>query len=808
MRDSEGFIWISTQDGLTKYNGTHFIQYNYDRKDENSIAHNYVWKTFEDSRNNIWIGLFGGGLCRFDKAKNKFDRFDDFGTIANHGMRTFDQFNDSTLLVGTDHGLYLFDLNTYSFISDTTFQKNQFEKGLIHTHSMEVIGNQIAVAGENGGYILSPLTNEVMKIDPSTLGMEKIKFIKKIKEDKYLVADKNIFLKASFDSENRRFIIDQKFISKYDISVNDMSIDKSGNILLVSEEGLFKLSFENQSKFLIPFDQPEKNMLVDKVGYCVEEIEPNLKWVGTKTNIYEFSEQKKPFHHILREQLCATAVLGMDEDSNGNLWIATRRGLGRIKNFNRPMDEWEYFCYNKNSNPELRNEYILNIKIIGDKILVGYRKNGFAILTIENNNQVYFHDPPQTVDELTSSGSVSNFLKDQNNNIWISTSGNGVIKWNYDNPSDILQFKNADGHSDVLSHNYNFGFEEIDNDWVAVATAAGISMIHKETDSTYQILSGKDSLSLSGNFVMDFHRDAKNQIWVCTDGGINLWLENNTFKSWTKNEGLPNDIIYGMLEFEDQLWICSNKGLVRIENNEIKKFKVFSTEDDILNEEHNQFSFLRSKDDKLLFGGKRGITYFDPNDIKQNDIEATPVIESFLLFNKDGNSKLKNHINYTDELILNHNENFLSFDLAALSYNKSDLNQYRYRLSPLNEEWIEMGKRNFFSLNGLAPGRYKLSIQSSNNDGVWSKHTKSMDILIKNPFYSRWYSWLFYALVLGGIVYAFYKMKIDHITNLAIVREEERTKIRERSARDFHDEVGSLVTKAEFTQSIFTYRYA
>ena len=89
---------------------------------------------------------------------------------------------------------------------------------------------------------------------------------------------------------------------------------------------------------------------------------------------------------------------------------------------------------------------------------------------------------------------------------------------------------------------------------------------------------------------------------------------------------------------------------------------------------------------------------------------------------------------------------------------------------------------------------YNLSIQSSNNDGIWGSEIKSMDILIKRPIYSRWYAWLIYGLILLSLIYAFYKMKINHITNLSKAREEERTKIRERSARDFHDEVGSLVT--------------
>ena len=188
-------------------------------------------------------------------------------------------------------------------------------------------------------------------------------------------------------------------------------------------------------------------------------------------------------------------------------------------------------------------------------------------------------------------------------------------------------------------------------------------------------------------------------------------------------------------------------------------------------------------------------TYFNPNEITPNKQNAEVVIEDFFVFNESGSAFLDNHVNYAEELVLDHDQNFLSFDLSSLSYFKSDQNQYRYRLQPLNDEWIDMKNRNFISLNGLSPGNYTLSIQASNNDKVWGHKIKSINIHIKQPLYARWYAWLFYILVIASLIYTYYRMRINHITNLALAREDERTKIRERSARDFHDEVGSLVTK-------------
>lgn len=795
MRDSEGFIWISTQDGLTKYNGTHYIQYNYDRRDSNSIAHNYVWTTFEDSHKNLWVGLFGGGLCRFNKAEEKFYRYTDYGTIKDHGIRTFDQLNDSTLIVGTDHGLYLFDLFNYEFCSTEEFLTNQFKIDYYHSHSIGVFDKDVIVAGENGGYILTPSTNKVEKINPTLLDLEKIRFIKKIGPNRLFIADHTNLLIVRYLQSEKKFEPELRLKSNTSLDINDLEKLQDSVFLLASEEGLYILDFALQQIDLIAHDIPKENNLRDKVAYSIAEIEPDLFWIGTKTNIYEYSQKPNNFQHILSEQLCGSAILGMTEDNNGNLWVCTRRGIGRIKNFHLSKERWEYFCYDSKTNPEMRNEYVLNVDVIKDMILVGYRKNGFSRLLLSNEDNIHLIDPPSKVDSITKNGSVSNFLLDSDNFIWISTSGNGVVKWNYKNQNQAVCYKNQDGHTDVLPHNYTFGFEQINDSWIAVATAAGIGVIHRQIDSTYSIVSGNDSTSLSGNFIMDFHTTKDGKIWICTDGGINLWNNENDFTSWTKSNGLPNEVIYGMLDYEDELWISSNKGLVRIRDLENPVFKTFSVNDNVLNEEHNQFSFYKSKNNQLLFGGKNGISYFDPSKITPNPIDSEPVIENFQIFNTSGNARIDHHINYVDEISLNHNENFLSFELSSLSYFKSDQNQYRYKLKPLHEQWIETGNRNFISLNGLAPGKYKLAIQSSNNDGIWGDKTKEIQLTISNPIYARWYAWLFYLVVLFSIIYAFYKMKINHITNLSRAREEERIKIRERSAKDFHDEVGSLVTK-------------
>ena len=171
------------------------------------------------------------------------------------------------------------------------------------------------------------------------------------------------------------------------------------------------------------------------------------------------------------------------------------------------------------------------------------------------------------------------------------------------------------------------------------------------------------------------------------------------------------------------------------------------------------------------------------------------MISEFHLFNENAGDWLEQAIDYTQEITLRHDQNFISFDLAALSFRTPQNNCFKYRMLGLSDQWIDLSTRNYISFNGLPPGNYWLEIKAANNDRVWSDKVRRLNIIVLKPIWKRWYAIMAYLIILMGIAYAWYRSRLRTFEDIQKAKEEERIRIRERSARDFHDEAGAYITK-------------
>lgn len=799
IRDSEGYIWLCTQDGLTKYNSHDWIQYNHTKGDSNSISHNYVWCSFEDKQGIMWLGTFGGGLNSFDKRSGKFKSFLHDSIKLRSSERVITQLESGNLLVGTDYGLYEFDPEALSYVYDSTFLNNQFNVGYYHTHFLLKIDSTNYIgSGGNGGVWFNVKTKRVRRLEIEGLEEHLIGEIIKINDNSFLAADQSwVHLLQLEPGGKHHFKKVHSFYLAETPDITTLYLVDSTSCLVGSQDGLFLLNLDDETVSKIPESNDLfQNGLTDRIIYSICEIEENLFWIGTKTSIFAVSNHQPSFKHIKSNMLCNGAILGMHEDQQGNLWVASRKGLCRIENFNLDESKWTYHCYNQENEPNLRNDYILNIWELNGKLCLGYRRKGFQYFTPDADGRLILEDPQKSINDLTKDYSVSNAAIDRLGRYWLGTSGNGIIV--HDPIADTTRLIKSMESDSMIFGNYIFDMIQFHPDTMSAGNQSGIVNINIK-DFNYSVYAShpERTASMNANFVMDFKIDDSHRHWVTTDGGLHLWKKDNSFSVLTRKDGLPNDVVYGIEGARDSFWISTNKGICRIIFDETNNpsFKTFDSTNGVLDNEHNQFAHYESSSGHLLFGGKNGITYFRSKDIVENSIQAIPVIERFSLFNKDSTLFNGQHINHIKKITLQPNENFIGFDIAGLSYRNSENNQFRYRLKGLNTQWIDLGNRNYLSFNGLTPGDYTLEIQASNDDGAWSNSVKTLDITLMRPILLRWYAWILYFLVLILLAYLFYKQKLSNLRNIAAAKEAERTKIRERSARDFHDEAGTILTR-------------
>ncbi len=231
-----------------------------------------------------------------------------------------------------------------------------------------------------------------------------------------------------------------------------------------------------------------------------------------------------------------------------------------------------------------------------------------------------------------------------------------------------------------------------------------------------------------------------------------------TFTYIMEKDGLPNNVVYGILpDAQGNLWLSTNRGLSKY-NPVRNQFINYDVSDGLQNNEFNTGAFFKSKSGELFFGGISGFNYFYPRQIVKKDFTPNIVFTDFKLFNKsvfvrDDNSILKEIISETSEIILSHKENLISFEFASLDYYAPEKNNYAFMLEGFDKDWIQLGAKREITFTNLDPGEYTLKIKGTNSDGVWNDNAASLKIIIFPPWWQTWWAYAFYGILFFASLY-------------------------------------------------------
>jgi signal transduction histidine kinase/DNA-binding response OmpR family regulator len=446
--------------------------------------------------------------------------------------------------------------------------------------------------------------------------------------------------------------------------------------------------------------------------------------VGTKSGgLNKLDRNTGKFTHYLHESdnsqsIPSNKISALFEDRAGTLWIGTW-GDGLIE-FDQAREEF--------------SQYFNNI----DKVYAGIN----VIRTI---------------------------YEDKNGILWIGTQGGGLYKFNRATKlfspigfrTHIMQI--YEDHLGVL--------------WIAAYT--GLKKLDRVTEkyTTYWHNSA-DPNSISSDKVISIQEDKKGRLWFGTiGGGLNKFNRGTgKFKSYTGKNGLPNDVIQGILEDEQgNLWLSTNNGLSKF-NPETESFRNYDVNDGLSGNQFYPGACYRAKDGEMFFGGTKGLNSFYPDQLQDNKHIPEIVITDFQIFNKsvpvhpvnDG----EKHIGYSlpkpiylmNELELSYRENIFSLEFAALEYHGPQKNQYAYKMEGVNPDWVlSDASRRFATYTNLDPGEYTFRVKGSNNDGVWNEKGTSIKIIVKPPWWKTNLAYTFYVLLIGFIVFTTWRLQLRRI---------------------------------------------
>ena len=829
LKDSDGYVWIGTQDGLNRFDGYSFRHFHHHPGDPVSLSNNYIWCLLEDSRRNIWVGTFGGELCRFDRKTETFQSFPlkpfTQPTIAGNSIRSLCEFPEGTLWIGADKGLWSLNINTLALEKSEFHPGDAPDAGTLPRELLNIVSvhplapGQLLVGAGQGLFRVNTATSQMREIRYAGQPVPGTSDIIRAGEREIWVGAQTGLYHLEFFSETDSLAVAGHFShqpgnpkSLPTNQVNSLYFDEKEVLWVASNEGLSRFDTQRPGEGFTNFDHQENdpNSLANSMVFSILEVEPGLMWAGTREGISVFSNQPLPFLNLnfenTGEALCSESIIGMAQDREDNLWIGTRKGLTRIGDFSKKSSLWEIECLDPSNTPSMPYDYVVNV--VQDRegsIWCGFRRNGFARLR-KSPQGSWFFEKTDAFTELLGSAGMNSLFFDNQGVTWLGTPGLGLVKWNQ-NAGEQAVFT-ADTTAGRLRHPYIFYLHEDRQGrfWIGTANG-GLCRMDKQAGAfTCYVHDDGDERSISSNMVLSLFEDSKGRLWACTANGLNLMEEEGHFRRFFKNDGLPNEVVYGMLEDEaGDFWASTNRGISKITFRDgIFSTQNFTAADGLPGNEFNQYAFLKTRDGRFLFGSTTGLTIFNPSDIRPYPYPPPVVLTDFQLFNQsvpvgtpavEGSFFLKNAIDKTEEIVLQHRQNFIAIEFAALGFTQPENNEYAYQLEGLDVDWVFAGSRRFASYPNLPPGEYTFKVKAANHDGIWNETPKVLKIKVLAPWWQTWWAYLAYLTAAGLAVFGVIRLRVRSVRQIEQAKAAERERFRKRTARDFHDEAGNKITK-------------
>ncbi|MBN2165182.1 MAG: response regulator [Marinilabiliaceae bacterium] len=793
LQYSDSIIMIgSTNSGIhiLKYNKTKNIYQStsFDTKTQKSISDNYIKLIHADHNKNIWI-LTDRGLNHITAENINQNKYIFQHIFLNVSFSNTVAENNDEIWFGTNsHGILVYNKNTqkYSFINPVS--ENKHLPGAVN-HIVFINDNSFLTSFEDKGLYL--YNNDDKK-------WTKIIFHGKSAESIYIDKFKQAWITAKEFGLTRLDIKTLK-TNYYKLTpiesdyITDLErpyfFEDSKHQLWIGLHGS-GLAFYNRKndKFHFFRNNPkDQTSIGSNIVHCINEDKSGQLWLGTGQ--YKGGLEKVVFnnpaitHKITENEytnLFTNVVRAMEEDKNGNIWIASKSGKIYIYNSNLELIHIQKL-YSKSIKTYSGNNVYSIYQSKNGYIWLGSKGEGIGRSTEKINTNTnysnitfkWYKNDPENPTSI-SSNNVYSITEDEDNNLWIGTFGNGINLINSKNIEypkfEIFNTSNSNISSNSIRHLH---IDSHQNLWAA--TVFGVNFLHHDsirTKSFTSILHNKNNPnSISYNDVIHIYEDSKQRLWFSTmGGGVNVLEDFSSptaanFKTITMNDGLSNDVVFGVLEDTDgKLWFSSEHGLSRYSPKEAN-FAVYTENNGLSFNNFSENTCLKTSKNQLLFGGNLGFISINSDKLKTTEIHCNIELTSFLLFNEavtpnSEASPLKKAISYSDSITLRPTQSSFSIEFSTLDYLDPGNIQYAYKLTNFDKDWNYIGNQNKATYTKLPPGKYTFMVKSTNRNGLWNENDiRTLQITLLPPWYRSNYAYIGITVLLLIIIFTAQNIK-------------------------------------------------
>jgi signal transduction histidine kinase/CheY-like chemotaxis protein/ligand-binding sensor domain-containing protein/AraC-like DNA-binding protein len=769
--DRYDHIWLGSWDGLNQYDGNSIKVYKPDPFLEGTISNNVIRNFLEDGHGDLWV-ITHHGINKYDRTTDSFKRY-------------LDVMNDIPLIEYNIRACVAEDSTIWASligqgISRYSTKEDAFKPVIFTGLDKAWLASVINLGNHNGlFYFLGSDNKLVCTVNNRLVFGKQLNNSSKLSFHKFLQLGEKYFLGvatddgelllydlAEIEKQPQHLQLGPVIVSSISENLDHSSIwigTESGSIFKVNLQGDRFIATSMNAYFPV-FSKARIKILT------ITETTQDLLWVGTDGDgVYKFLTRPKPFYSVVsgepkKGELSHNIVRSVFEDESGTLFIGTRGGGLNIK---YPNDNATKII---NTRSGLSNDAVLALnKDHEGNIWVGTDGEGIDMIEAKTGKNFHFPSDFENKNDLLFS-SVYAICIDSYNDVWLGTSGFGIIHLKVIKTAagkyrlkEYDQLKHS-GKVDQISIKSNIVYTIVEEKPNVLWFGTRGGGIYRYNSLTKQIedhieADGNKRNGLCNDDVLSMHIDNQEQLWIGSSGGLNrLYLQMKPYRidHFTEHDGLPNNTIHAIQEdFKNNIWLSTNQGLVMYDPGK-NSFKNFDTNDGLQNNEFTDgASFKSSVSQKLFFGGVDGLDIVYPAKIDTTRYFPRLAITEFQIRNvtvtpRDNTNLLSENIDFTENIALSHDQNFISFFFTTLDYWNKQKSEYAYFLENFDKGWNNIGPQQSVTFTNIPPGQYTLNIKYSNGNGAWSPVARTIHIRVAPPFWkTAWAYTLYFFLAIA-----------------------------------------------------------
>jgi signal transduction histidine kinase/ligand-binding sensor domain-containing protein/DNA-binding NarL/FixJ family response regulator len=805
IKDSQGFIWFGTEQGLMRYDGYNTIIYDRVQGVSKSLSSQKITSIIEDKEGNLWLGTFQGGINMFDPKTETFHNFlTDSLSFGSKDINAMAMDQNGHLWIGyRNGGLDRFDPNNHKIIN---YQHIPDDKNSIISSGVSALffddNNNLWIGTWDNGLCLlenkeleKPFYSRLIFQDRSGYhNGSRINKIFSIKQDKL----GNIWLASfgegliAYNPPKNRYIQLQVIRSQERRnSFRDICVSSAGNLITgrdnlniiknIAIESVHQSFMENKPYY--PGENHLSNLTLTTGSltphvYSILEGANGLLWIGTDVGVYKLSPRKFNSYGIIPGK------------SSGNITAGTISESGRY--FFSAWDDGIY--YSKGMDDDIRTSKFSKLEIPGRVF------DDITTIAAGKEDEIWFTSIDQGIfrynlktRKLTSyardfqGAGVSNInycrasVKGPGNSMWFGTAAGLLIYW----PDTDSLYYYTENASDPYSLSNEFinciAFESDTVVWMGTLQGGlnrGIidkngNGINKFEHFGYDY---NDPTSISENNISSIFISSNGDLWVGTsNNGLNYFnREKENFTRYDKEIGFASNKISSIVEDNNKnLWLATPAGLIKFNPSENILVNYSISVDKQIYYFNNNGCFKRG--DNLIFSTRENLITFDPSAISDQDPPDKIKITGLKVFNQiihpgekySNKIILPKSIELADNLVLSFSNNTFSFYFSLLDFYSPFNNQYMYKLEGYDKKWIPTYSGSpVAKYSNVPPGDYKFVVKGANKDGVWVDSPTELNITILPPWYKSNPAIIMYLVILLGLAYLVRRITVGRVNYL------------------------------------------